>query len=263
MGCRSEVSRRSSSQTCLVALVALAGLGISLAPARSGRAELRPLVRDMLENLGDVNHIGEGVALEDFDTVAQAGKDLKARAQKLRLVDLESIGLDRSLDAEFRRYLSAQEKAADSILAAAEREDPSGALEGVERLYTTACLPCHKEFRERANLLSPSVLFMTTYLTAWQDMNRGLAIDDYTLVRRRAREIEAMGRVIAWDQVIQMTFGLTDPKERKGFRQILDRVSEHALQIEQAASEENGDRVSIAMREMWEKGCISCHDKFR
>jgi hypothetical protein len=49
----------------LSVLLALVILTLS-GPARS---ELRPLVREMLENLASLNQIGEAVALEDFERV--------------------------------------------------------------------------------------------------------------------------------------------------------------------------------------------------
>ena len=85
-------------------------------------AELRPLVREMLENLGAVNHLGEGVALEDYDVVREAAEDLKKRAAAMQNLDIATLGLDSARDKEFDAFLKAQAEAADAILEASKRE---------------------------------------------------------------------------------------------------------------------------------------------
>jgi cytochrome c556 len=234
-----------------------------LVPSRSAFPELRPLVREMLENLGSVDRIGEGVAVNDYDKVRRAALDLKARAGGLKGFDLATLGIDPSRDPQFDAFLAAQEQAADAIVVAAKNRDGRGAVLGVQQLFQNACIPCHVDFRERSNLLRPSVLFMTTYLSAWRAMNRGLSMNDLALVGRRAREIEAMGRVLAWDQVIESTFGLVDAAERKAFRAYLGRLNAQASRIEQAAVAEDVPKITEAVRKMWEEGCISCHERFR
>jgi len=234
-----------------------------LVPSRSAFPQLRPLAREMLENLGAVDQIGEGVAVDDYAQVRGAALDLKARAGGLKGFDIATLGIDPSRDPQFDAFLAAQEQAADAIAVAAKNRDGRGAVLGLQQLFQNSCIPCHVDFRERGNLLRPSVLFMTTYLSAWREMNRGLSLNDFSLVSRRAREIEAMGRVLAWDQVIQSTFGLEDAAERKAFRGYLGRLNAQASRIERAAVAEDVIKVTEGIRKMWEEGCISCHERFR
>jgi len=246
-----------------LALRVLAIAAAVLVPSRSAFPDLRPLVREMLENLGSVDRIGEGVAVNDYDQVRRAALDLKARAEGLKGFDIATLGIDASRDPQFDAFLAAQEQAADAIAMAAKNQDGRGAVLGLQRLFQNACIPCHADFRERGNLLRPSVLFMTTYLSAWREMNRGLSVNDFSLVSRRAREIEAMGRVLVWDQVIESTFGLATAAERKTFRGYLGRLNAQASRIEQAAVAEDVPKIIEAVRKMWEEGCISCHERFR
>jgi cytochrome c556 len=217
----------------------------------------------MLENLGAVNDIGQGVALEDYDQVKSAALDLKSRAEALKLIDVGKLGLDAARDPEFDRYLTAQVEAANSILAAASQEDGRAVFLGVQHLLGNACVGCHQSFREPANRLSPSVLFMTTFISAWKEMNRGLAINDFTIVGQHARELAAMGQVLSWDQVISTAFGLTEEQEFKTFRVYLNRVLREAARIEQASAQGDASAVIQASGQMWQDGCIGCHEKFR
>jgi cytochrome c556 len=217
----------------------------------------------MLENLGAVNQIGEGVAVQDYERVKRAALDLKRRAEAMKEVDIATLGLDSHRDAQFDGYLAAQEEAARSILNGAEQKDGRAVLLGVQHLLGNACIACHQTFREPANRLRPSVLFMTSFLQAWKEMNRGLAINDFSLVSQHARELESMGRVLSWDQVIQSAFGLTEVEQFKAFRVYLNLVLRKAARIEQASIEEDAAKVIEASRQMWNEGCIACHEKFR
>jgi cytochrome c556 len=217
----------------------------------------------MLENLGAVNAVAEGVALEDYDGVARAAEDLKTRAAAMKDLDISTVGLDGSRDVQFDAFLTAQQEAATAILSAAKQNDGRTTLLAVQHLLGTACLACHQSFREPANRLSPAVLFMTTFLNSWREINRGLSINDFTLVGENARELQAMGRVLAWDQVIQTAFSLDQEAEFKTFRSYLNGVLRQADRIEQAALEEDASKVLDAGRQMWTDGCIACHDRFR
>jgi cytochrome c556 len=217
----------------------------------------------MLENLGAVNQIGTGLALEDYEQVSRAALDLKSRAEAMKKVDLTTLGLDPDRDAQFDAYLTVQAQAADAILAAAEAEDNPSTLLALQQLLQDACLSCHTDFRQGSRRLRPSVLFMTTFISAWEDLNRGLLIDDLALVGRSAREIQSMARVLSWDQVIESTFDLTDPAERKEFRKLLARVAAQAARIEQASVEADLETILLADRQMWNEGCLACHDRFR
>jgi cytochrome c556 len=225
--------------------------------------ELRPLVREMLENLGAVNQIGEGLALEDYDQVTRAALDLKRRAEGMKKADLTTLGIDPDRDAQFDAYLTAQEQAADAILTAAKAEDAQSTLLALQHLLQDACLSCHTDFREGSRRLRPSVLFMTTFISAWREINRGLLIDDLVLVGRSARELQSVARVLSWDQVIESTFGLTDPVERQEFRKLVSRVAAQAGRIEQASIEGDVGKILLADRRMWDDGCVACHEQFR
>lgn len=243
--------------------VALAVLLAALGHAGPSHAQLRPLVREMLTNLALVNQVGEGVALEDYDRVTSAAAQLAERARALQSFEITQLGIDVQRDAQFDAYLAAQQQAADIIAAAAKRKDGHAVILGLQQLFGNGCLACHSDFRERENLLRPSVLFMTTLLNAWQDINRGLAVKDYALIARRAREMEAVGRVFSWDQVIEATFGIAEAKPRQEFRTFLHRLTAQAARIETAAVEEKTQEVVEASGRLWEDGCLPCHARFR
>lgn len=244
----------------LPAALLLAGTFALPAPAW---ADLSPLVREMLENLGAVNEVGQGVAIEDYEQVEQAAAELSARADRLKKLDISKVGLDAARDAKFDGYLLAQQQASAEILRAAKQEDGRAVILGLQRLFRNACVPCHSDFREAANLLGPATLFMTSFLNSWQDVNRGLSINDLTLVERAARELSSMTKVLSWDQVIESAFGIEDPEERREFRKILRHVGTNATRMATAADEDDKLGVVNAASEMWADGCISCHEKFR
>ena len=257
------MDRKAVTLVASVALRVLAVAGISMTPAWDASAQLRPIVREMMENLGSVTRIGEGIALSDYETVANAARDLKDRAKRMKTLELSKLGLDPDMTAQFHAYLDAQTKAADSILAGAMQEDGIATYRGVQTLYNNACLPCHTHFREAANLLSPATLFMTTFLDSWRDVYRGLAVNDFLLITRSAYEILAMARVLSWDQTIEVVFDLDDPLERKAFREKVHLVAVSASSMASAAGREDKNAIIEAAGEMWTKGCISCHSRFR
>jgi cytochrome c556 len=226
-------------------------------------AELRPLVREMLDNLHSVDEVGQGVALDDFERSKRAAAELEARAGRMLSFDLSRLGVDISRDGEFDALLRAQQQAARAIGKAAAGQDGAGVMAGLDRLVRDACLGCHESFRERENLLRPSVLFMTSFLRAWEDINRGLMTNDLELVARRAYEIQAIGRVLTWDQVIMATFQLTDPGDRGEFREFVRSMTSQASRIEKAANEDELQAIAEAGRRMWTEGCIACHEQFR
>ena len=225
--------------------------------------ELRPLVRDMLENLGAIDNIGQAVSLDDFEQVAAEARDLQSRARALKTLDLTGLGFDKKLDPAWDGFLTHQEKAAGSVLAAAIDEDGDAVMRGVEELFQSACLPCHASFREPMQRRSASVLFMTSFLSAWRDMNRGLSIRDFDLVARRARELQAMVKPLSWGPVIQSGFEIKGEADLKLFRQFAHQVSVTASRIEMAAQAEDSGKVAAASRQLWTDGCIACHQRFR
>ena len=250
---------RSCRRLFAAALVAAIAAAIPGVP----RAELRPLTRAMLENLGSVNEIGEAIALEDYEQVEHAANELAARARALKGTDLSKLGIDPQRDPEFDAFLTVQEKTAQAIGRAAGEEDGAGAFLGLQSLLSGACLSCHRQFREPLQMMRPSVSLMTSMLQSWREINRGLSINDFDLVARRAREIESVGRVFTWDQIISTTFGVEDPEERKQFRKLLRNVLSRAAQIGVAADSEDAGGVVEATQRMWIEGCVSCHAEFR
>ncbi len=244
-------------------LGALLGLAVVLAPPRVALAELRPLVRVMLENLSDVDQIGQGIAVEDHALVERAARRLGRRAERIKRIDIEVFGLDAARDAQFDAYLTVQSRATAAIADAAKQQDVRAALQGMRQLIQSGCMGCHRDFREPAQLLRPPVLLMTTFLNAWREIIRGLAMNDFSLVERQAREIQTAERALNQGPVIDEAFGPHDPQVREVFRSYLRHVSLQATEIERAATEEDGARVAHAVQEMWEGGCISCHERFR
>jgi len=253
--------RRSGRR--LLVLVALLGLVGALGSSQDARARLRPLVRAMLENLASVDEIGQSLALEDYKRAERAALSLRNRANNLKKLDFELFGFDAARKESFDGFLTAQAEAAVAIAAAARLEDARGTLAGIQRLFETACLACHKEFREPAKRLHPAVLIMTGFLSAWREINRGLSVNDFSLIERHAREIENAGWALDRAPAIETTFDIDDAQERKLFRSYLRQVNLQAGQIAQAAVEGDGARVARAVREMWQGGCISCHEQFR
>jgi cytochrome c556 len=224
---------------------------------------LRPLVPEMLDNLRDVNRIGESIALEEFEQVVVSAQALRQRASAMRELDLASVELDPEQDALWDAFLLAQEAAAGAVLAAAEQKDSRAVMAAANQLVGNACLGCHASFRDPGNMLRPSVLFMTSLLSAWREMNRGLAMRDFNLIDLRARDVSALTEVIAGDEILETAFRLGGSKQRRIFRGFLRKVSENAALIAQAADAEDLPAVLEASKAMWSEGCISCHEKFR
>jgi hypothetical protein len=245
------------------ALAALAVFCFLAAAPRSASAQLRPLVRDMLENLSAVNRIGEGVALEDWDRIEDAARELRTRSIEMRMLDLGALQMDPTRDPMWDAFLLGQEQAAREISAAVRNEDARAVLQGTETLLGNACLGCHASFRDPQNRLQASVLFMTSFLSAWRDINRGMTIRDFNLIGMRAREIEALTKVIASDQILEEAFGLGGSKQRRLFREFLRAVTDSATTIDASSREEDLAKILASSRTMWTDGCIGCHEKFR
>lgn len=254
VGCGMVLRRAGTTASALV----LAGVA-----SHDAQAQVRPLVLEMLQNLAALEHVSEGVAVGSFERVLRGAEELEARAVKLSAADLASLGLPADRDAQFDAFLAVQKEAARGIAASAKGKDPGGVLLGVQAMYQNACLPCHATFREPARLLRPATMFMTSFLSAQREIARGLAMRDFPLLMREAREIEALTRVMAWDQVIEATFGVSDPDARKEFRGYLNRVGFEAGRLERAASDEDQRGMLESIRAMWQDGCVSCHTRFR
>jgi cytochrome c556 len=240
-----------------------AALVLSLLLPGTALPELRPLVPEMLENLNDINRIGEGVALEEFEQVAASAGALRKRAEAMRALDLAKLEIDPERDALWDGFLLAQEAAAGVVIEAALKQDARAVMAAASQLVGNACLGCHASFRDPESRLRPSVLFMTSFLAAWRDMNRGLAMKDFNLIDLRAHDVAALSEVIAADQILESAFRLGGSKQRRLFRGFLRGVSENAAAISKAADAEDLAGALQASSRMWEDGCIGCHEKFR
>lgn len=250
---------RICSRTLLVLVIVCV---VTIIP-RVALPELRPLVRDMLENLGEIDDIGVGVALDDFGRVGAAAQSLQSRASAMKVHGNAPPGFDKQHAPAWDAFLTAQETTALALLKAAKEKDGDAVMGAVQEMFEKACLPCHAAFREPQQQLSGSVLFMSSFLSAWRDMNRGLALRDFALIGRRARELEAMAKTLSWDQVIQSAFAIESAADRKLFRQFVHQVAVSSSRIEAAAQSEDAGKVADASRQLWTNGCIVCHQQFR
>jgi cytochrome c556 len=251
---------RASGERLGVAVVALVAL--TAAGPRSSPLQTR-LVGSMHENLAAVNEIVEGVARDDYALVGDRALELKIRAERMKEMDLGAANLDAKRDSEFDRHLDAQEEAATAIADASRRRDAGDVLIGVQMLFERSCIPCHRGFRKDYVERTPRVLFMRTLLSATETMNRGLALEDYSLIAREAREITTIARIFNWSQVAESLFAISEPEERAVFRGYLGTLVDEATRVESAAFARDSSRVAEAIRGMLGDGCVRCHDRFR
>ncbi len=244
----------------LLAVVTFAAVIIS---PRLALPELRPIIRDMLENLGEIDDIGAALSVDDYGRVAEAARSLQSRASAMKVDGEAPPGLDKRDAPAWDDFLTAQETTALAVLTAANEEDGDAIMRGVEAMFRDSCIACHSVFREPQQRLSGSVLFMSSFLAAWRDINRGLSLRDFALIGRRARELEAMAKTLSWDQVIESAFSIKSPSDRRFFRRFVHQVAVTSSRIEVAAQSEDADKVVEATRQLWTNGCIACHDRFR
>jgi len=217
----------------------------------------------MLANLASLNEIGAGVAVGDFERVKRAAVLLDTRAGALLDFDVTRLGVDQRRGATFNAYLREQQQAARMIAKAATGLDGALVFRSVQDLLERACVACHQNFRERENLIRPPVILMTSFLDAWQDINRGMLTENFDLVSRRAHDVQVLGRVFAAKAVIANAFNIEDSVEVGEFRALLLEVIAQAKQVERAADEEKISGIVEATQRMWTKGCLACHDQFR
>jgi len=256
-----HLCRRSGilSRTLLVVLTVAV---VTIAP-RVALPELRPIILDMLENLGEIDDIGVALSVDDFGRVAEAARSLQSRASTMKVHGEAPPGFDKPQAPAWDEFLTAQETAALAVLAAANEEDGDAVMRAVETMFRDSCIACHAAFREPQQRLSGSVLFMSSFLAAWRDINRGLSLRDFALISRRARELEAMAKTLSWDQVIQSAFGIDGTADLRVFRRLVHQVAVTSSRIEAAAQAEDAAKVLEATRQLWTNGCIACHDRFR
>lgn len=240
-------------------LVLFIVLGVPL----SALADLRPLSRSMLANLQAINTIGESLAIEDYSGIEVAAKDLQNRARELRTWDASQLGFTPASRGEFDGYLKLQEETSAKIMGSARRKDGPAIVAGLGELLGKSCLACHGKVRDRQRMLKASTLFMTSFVGAWREINRGLLLNDFMLVERNARALAVMGQVMSWDPVIQTSFNLPKDAQRSKFREYLTRMIGAAGRIEDGASHGELGTVQKALNEMWSMGCLPCHKEFR
>jgi cytochrome c556 len=217
----------------------------------------------MLENLGEIDDIGAALSVDDFGRVAEAAESLQSRAIAMKVHGEAPPGFEKKEAPAWDEFLTAQETTALAALTAAKEEDGDAVMRAVEAMFRDSCIACHAAFREPQQRLSGSVLFMSSFLAAWRDINRGLSLRDFALIGRRARELEAMAKTLSWDQVIQSAFAIESAADLRVFRRYVHQVAVTSSRIEAAAQSEDAVKVVEATRQLWTNGCIACHDRFR
>lgn len=242
-----------------VAVVSVLSGAATVSKDRSGFQ----MVALMHQNLAAINEIEEAVIRDDYARVATGASTLKTNAELLEDADLASLGLDPAKDAAFDEYLSAQAQSAGSIAKAAATKDADAVLLGMKTLFGEACIGCHADFRESDEGRTPPVLFMRSFLSSLQSVNRGIALNDYALVAREAREIGAIAHILTWTQVIESMFMVVDPAEQAEFRGHFETLSTQAIRVERAAIAREPRMISAATERMMKEGCVRCHDQFR
>ncbi|MBW2576664.1 MAG: hypothetical protein JRE38_01205 [Deltaproteobacteria bacterium] len=247
---------------CVAAFVATVGVGTATAASEDTSRDFK-LVSVMHQSLTAINEINEAVVRDNYKRVGKGAETLKANAKSLKGIDIKSLQLDPKKKVEFNRFLTAQRRAADSILSAAALEDATAVLLGVNVLIDDACVACHSEFRETDAGRTPRALFMRSLLSSVQSVNRGIAMNDYGLIAREAREIGATAHILTWTQVIETIFLVEDPSDQNEFRGYFETLSSQAIHLEHAAAQRNPKMVSAATRRMLNDGCVSCHESFR
>jgi len=245
--------------TVLFAVVGIASGGVAIA---DGDPEFE-LVAVMHQNLAAINEIDEALVRDDYSRIKKAAEILEINAAAMKGIDFDLLRLKPEKTKTFDRHLAAQRQAAVAIEGAADREDAEAVLQGVKLMLDDSCVACHSEFRETDESRTPRVLFMRSLLSSVQSVNRGIALDDYALIAREAREIAALAHILTWNQVIESMFMVKDPAARAEFRGYFETLSSQAIRVEHAATERNPKMVSAATREMLAEGCVRCHRSFR
>jgi len=239
---------------------------MSASLATSAESELskrKPMLREMIANLSSVNEIGAAVALEDFARVDQFAQTLGSTAQQLLAFDISKLGIEAKYAGAFSSFLRTQQELANAIRVSAGARDEQEIMLGLQRLMNDACVSCHNVFREPYSLLRPSVAIMTSFLSAWQSINRGVLINDFSLVEENAALIQSIARIFNNNAMIEPVFGVQEADKRREFRNLLHKTQTHARQVEEAAIQENSAAITSAVHQMWTEGCIACHQALR
>jgi cytochrome c556 len=243
------------SLTLLLAIV----LGIPFAAL----ADLRPLSRSMLSNLQATNAIGESLSIDDYPGVEIAARELRDRAREIQGWDVSKLGFKPSDKNEFDAYLQLQEEISAKIISAATKQDAPSVVTGLGEMLEKSCLACHKAFRDRQGRLKSSTLFMTSFVSAWREINRGLLLNDFSVAARGARTLAAVGQIMSWDPIVRSSFDIAEPAQRNKFRAHANNLITAADNIEDAAARGETEEIEQGLTKMWNLGCLACHKDFR
>ncbi|MDP6980370.1 MAG: hypothetical protein QF570_17520 [Myxococcota bacterium] len=104
---------------------------------------------------------------------------------------------------------------------------------------------------------------MTSFLSYWQDINRGVMVRDFDLIKERSNDLVSLAKEIETDEALEEHFGLGGPSQRRKFRGFLEAVTSNAKAIAGAAETEDMTPILDSFNSMWLDGCVSCHNKFR
>lgn len=242
------------------ALLAAALVGV--VAADSTESQLR-LAGTMHRNLAALNACIEGVALEDQGLIEGAGKELRETANLLKEFGAAAIGVEPGRSEEFNRLLDAQVRSAEAIVSAGRQGDVHATLAGSQRMLETACIRCHDRFRSSYPERTSPVLFMRMLLSSTHAMNWGLAMDDFSVIAREAREIATIARIFNFSRVAELLFEVEEPAARQEFRSYVNLLVDEANRLEGAAFTRDTAEISRAYRRMLVDGCVPCHQRFR
>ena len=217
----------------------------------------------MYDNLEAVNRIIEAVSREEFDRVVEEAGVLKSVAASVREIGHEELGLEASELERFRGFLDVQVDSARQVLLAGQQEEAGQVLAAVERMTNDACLACHEAFRREEPGRTAQALLMRSLLDSVQSVQRGLMLEDLSLVGREAREIAAVARLFAWPQVIGKMFEVEDPAEQQAYRRFFEVLSAQAAAVERGSLDRDPAAVTQHLRAMLEEGCVGCHTRHR
>ena len=217
----------------------------------------------MLNNMQATTAMGESLSMDDYPVVERAARELETNARELRSWDDARLGFKPSNRAEFDKYTRVQEEIAGKLVQAARQKNSSVIVSGLDEMLGKSCMGCHRTFREREFKMRSSRIFMNSFIYAWTEINRGLLLNDPTLVARSARTLVATGQVISWDPVLQSSFGLGDEARRGKFREYLNRMIGAAGRVEDAATRGEMEIARKSLVDMWLTGCLACHQEFR
>ncbi|MDH3285242.1 MAG: hypothetical protein OEQ13_10910 [Acidobacteriota bacterium] len=217
----------------------------------------------MYENLESINRIVEAVSREEFERVIEEAEHLRVGAAEVRKLRHADLGIEADDLVEFRDFLDVQSREAANIDRAGQQADGGAILSALERMTNDACLACHDAFRREEPGRTAPALLMRSLLGSVQSMQRGLMIEDLSLVGREAREIAAVARLFAWPQVVGKMFEVEDPAEREAYRSFFDQLSAHASAVERASLDRDTHLVTESLSRMLEESCVACHTRHR